>query len=233
MSIFEPMAVQCPACQGRFEISAVESVNADRRPDLRTAILDRSFQVQGCPRCKEQFRLDPAFNYLDVGRGQWFSVQPLRQLPEWIESEDEAVAAFARAYGDKATGPAREIGKSLRARLVFGWAAVREKIIAADSQLDDVTLELLKLALIQGLGNVPLRAGNELRLDSVEEEFLEFEWIRTDTDQTVERMRVPQAMYDGIVNDPDPWAVLRKALEEGPLVDMQKLYFGPGRAAVA
>ena len=96
MSIFVPMTVQCPACQERLSLSAVFSVNADRRPDLRKAILDRSFQVENCPKCQERFRLDPAFSYLDVGRGQWLSVQPLDQLESWIAAEDEALLALYR-----------------------------------------------------------------------------------------------------------------------------------------
>ncbi len=233
MSIFEPMTVRCPACQEMLSLTAVQSVNADRRPDLREAILARTFQIESCPHCKERFRLAPAFNYLDVGRGQWLCVQAMDQLKSWIAIEDESLDTFAQAYGSAAPGPAREIGEALRPRLVFGWAALREKLIAAELGLDDVTLELLKLALIQGLGDVPLRPGVELRLDGLEADgAMTLEWIRAETDQVVERMHVPRAMYEGIANDPGPWAALRQSLDGGAaFIDMQKLYLGPGRAS--
>jgi CpXC protein len=229
MSIFRPLAVTCPACKDTFEMRAVESVNADRRPDLRSAIVDRSFQVQSCPKCGEKFRLDPTFNYVDVARGQWLSIQPLEQLEDWIENEDEALATFALAYGDQAPEPAREIGNGLKPRLVFGWPAAREKIIANEHQLDDIALELMKLALIQSLDNSPLAPGNELRLETVEGDQIELGWVKAQNDEVVERIRVPREMYDNIVKDQEAWAEVRQKLETGPFVDMQKLYLGQGR----
>src|SRR5207253_1016097 len=104
-------------------------------------------------------RLDPMFNYVDVERGQWLSVQAVEQLEDWVENEDEALATFALAYGDQAPPPAREIGNRLTPRLVFGWPAAREKILANEHKLDDVALELMKLALVQSLDNSPMAAG--------------------------------------------------------------------------
>ena len=108
MSIFKPMTVTCPSCEEAFEIDAAESVNADRRPDLRDAIIDGSFQVMTCPSCGETFRLDPVFNYLDIGRGQWLSVQPLERLTEWIEEEDETIETFEGAFGSGAPASIRD-----------------------------------------------------------------------------------------------------------------------------
>ena len=66
MSIFKAMQLTCPVCRKAFDYEAVHSVNADRRPDLRAAILDGSFQQVDCPSCRARFRLDPSFNYLDT-----------------------------------------------------------------------------------------------------------------------------------------------------------------------
>lgn len=229
MSIFRPLTVACPACQEALEMDAVESVNADRRPDLRDAILDRSFQVVECPHCTAKFRLDPMFNYVDVGRGQWLSVQPLELIEDWIENEDEATDTFSLAYGDRAPGPAREIGDGLAPRLVFGWPAAREKILASEHQLDDVALELLKLTLIQSLDDSPLVPGNELRLETVEGDQIELCWVKAPSDEVVARIRVPREMYDAVVSDAAGFADLRGQLETGPFVDLQKLYLGAGR----
>jgi hypothetical protein len=121
----------------------------------------------------------------------------------------------------------------LKPRVVFGWAALREKLVAADLQLDDVALELLKLALIEGLGNVPLAKGNELRLEGIRDDEIELHWINAETERIVERMLVPREMYDGIVKDAEAWAAVRQKLETGPFVDMQKLYLGAGRPVTA
>ena len=69
MSIFDSVPLTCPVCKTAFDYEAVHSVNADRRADLRRAIVDGSFQQVDCPSCHTKFRLDPSFNYLDVGKG--------------------------------------------------------------------------------------------------------------------------------------------------------------------
>jgi CpXC protein len=48
MSKFETQTLTCPSCGEAVDFEAVASVNADRRPDLREAILDFSFQRQVC-----------------------------------------------------------------------------------------------------------------------------------------------------------------------------------------
>jgi hypothetical protein len=233
MSIFRTMTVGCPACEETFEVSAVESLNADRRPDLSAAVVDGSFQVQTCPKCEKKFRLDPILNYLDVAHSQWISVQPLTSLGNWIEEEDDALDVFSKAYGTESPPAAQEIGNTLRPRLVFGWAALREKIVAAENKLDDVTLEMLKLALLDGLEKPPLAAGNELRLEGVDGDEIELHWVKAETEHVVEALRVPRKLYDDIAADTEGWAEVRKLLQSGPFIDMQKLYMGAGRPVAA
>lgn len=229
MSIFRSLNVTCPACGKDFTMQACESVNADRRPDLRDAILDGSFQVETCPHCGERFRLDPRLSYVDIGRGQWISVQPLEDIGDWVGGEDEATDMFDKAYGSQAPQSAREIGDALKPRLVYGWSALREKLVAVEHGLDDVTLELMKLALIQGLEKAPLARGNELRLETADAENLELHWVKAESDEVIERLRVPRELYDGIVNDEAAWAAVRQSTSDGPFVDMQKQYLGQGR----
>src|SRR5437879_9048961 len=80
MSMFQTMTVNCPECGTAVDFKAVISVNADRRSDLRAAIIDGSFQRQPCPKCGKDFRLDPELTYVDVGRGQWIAVFPVAKL---------------------------------------------------------------------------------------------------------------------------------------------------------
>src|SRR5437868_10649487 len=99
MSMFRTMMVNCPECGTAVDFKAVISVNADRRSDLRAAIIDGSFQRQPCPKCGKDFRLDPELTYVDVGRGQWIAAFPVAKLGHWKELEDQARATFAQAYG--------------------------------------------------------------------------------------------------------------------------------------
>jgi len=210
-------------------MDAADSVNADRRPDLREDVLNRRFQIQTCKHCDESFRLDPQLNYLDVGRNQWISVQPYDQMREWVDLEVAAENVFEEAYGNRAPDAAKEIGSGITPRLTFGWAAMREKIVLNAAELDDVTVELMKIAMIRGLGDVPLNPGVECRLvGETEDGELVLSWIDAQTEATVEEMRVPRSLYDEIAGD-DDWNALRSSLKTGPFVDLQKLYMGEGR----
>ena len=232
MSIFRPLALSCPACGASFPFDVVDSVNADRRPDLRQAILDGTFQRQDCPKCGKAFRVEPEMTYLDVGRKQWVLLQPAGSLPEWAELERHANSLFATAYGDKASPAAREIGRGLQVRVTFGWLALREKLYVADQGLDDVALELLKMALIRSLGDPPLDDDIELRLFEVDGDDLLLAWFRAAEESPVETARVPRARYDQIAAG-EEWKALRDELTAGPFVDVHRLLVEPAETPAA
>ena len=88
---------------------------------------------------------------------------------KWEQLEQSAREAFANSYGEHATPAAQEIGRDLQTRLVFGWAALREKLLLAENNLDDVTFELVKIALLRGMEQPPLSNDSELRLVTLDE----------------------------------------------------------------
>ncbi len=225
MSIFRTESVTCPACGKDIEFEVVHSVNADRRPDLRTSILDGSFQLQPCGNCQAPFRLQPQMTYVDVGRGQWISAQPMSNLGRWQELEASARDGFAQAYGDRASPAAKAIGEELRPRLTFGWTALREKLLAGEHGLDDVVLELLKTVILRGVPGLPIADNNELRLLEVRDDVLILAWIFPETEAALETMEVPRGLYDDIAADPESWSAISDQLTDGPFVDMQKLMF--------
>jgi hypothetical protein len=221
--MFRAMMVNCPECGTAVRFKAVMSVNADRRPDLRAAILGDSFQRQPCPSCGKVFRLDPALTYIDVGRGQWIAVFPVAKLGHWKELEEEALATFAHAYGPQAPAAARQRGARLKQRITFGWGGLREKLVAAEHQLDDVTLELAKLAILRNSETSPVSNETDLRLIAVEGEVLVMAWIRAANEAVVEELRVPKEVCDAIAADPASWQALRDEIAAGPFVDMNRL----------
>ncbi len=232
MSIMNDVTVTCPSCEEQITVTLAESVNADRRPDLRDQIIEGTFQAITCGECGAEFMLDPVMNYLDMGRNQWFSVQPADRLGDWTDVEDEATEIFDLAYGNKASAQAREIGDTLNARLVFGWASLREKLLIGDLQLDDTIIELCKLAMIHGLPGAPIQAGVDLRLVNAEEDgSLVFDWADVFSGEVLETLVAPRSLYDGIIDAPEAWADMKAALSAGLFVDIQKLFVGEGRAA--
>ena len=96
MSIFRTVEVTCPSCEATVPFDLVHSVNADRRPDLREAILDRSFQRQPCPSCGYEFRIEPEFSYMDMRRGQFLAVWPSQAVEDFETYEQRSGAASNR-----------------------------------------------------------------------------------------------------------------------------------------
>jgi len=226
MSLFKSMNVTCPACEKMISVDAVGSVNADRRADLRDAILDNTFQNVACSECGEMFRLEPDFNYLDTGRGQWIAAMPARMLPRHEEMQVQAQEAFDRSYGPDSSPSAQDIGSGLQARLVFGWPALREKILIRDVNLDDGLIELLKIDVLRRLPEINLVQGVEMRLLDVTEEELKLAWINAETEAVDQTIGVRSALYEEIAGNPEGWAKIAGQVNEGMFVDAQKMFMG-------
>jgi len=231
MSLFRSTNISCPNCEEIVNMSGVGSVNADRRPDLRDAILQSRFQDETCPHCQTSFRLAPEFNYLDVGHGQWIAALPAASVRDWIQFEDQTKDSFDLSYGSKAPKAARDIGVDLAVRLTFGWPALREKIFANDRGIDDAVLEMLKLEMIRRVPSAPLAEGIELRLVGATDEDLTFVWIDAESEEVLETLQVRRTLLDAIAENAEGWKSIRDQLTDGPFVDMQKLFMGEGRAA--
>ena len=223
MSVFRTQKLACPSCQGPVEFQTVISINADRRADLRAAILDGSFQRESCPNCGRAFRLEPEMVYFDLGRRQWLLVRPVGARHDWPALETQARNLFAAAFGNNTPAGMREQIQSIHPRVTFGWAALREKILCVEHGLDDATLELLKVSTIRGLDNTPLTDETELRLVNVEGEELVLAWIRSVPEEVAETLRIPRALYDEIAADTEGWKSLRSELESALFVDVYRL----------
>lgn len=231
MSLFSQMNVQCPSCGATQNIAAVGSVNADRRPDLRAAILDDTFQMMTCEDCGTEFRLEPLFNYLEVEKGLWIAAMPGRDMPDFLEVEDRMSAVFDTSYGSGAPAAAKAIGQDLKPRVTFGWPAVKEKLVIDGLGLDDIKVEMLKMELMRRLPEVPLAPGTELRLTGGGDAALNFAWVETVGETAEQSFSVDRMLYDEVAGNEAGWAKIRARLTNGPFVDMQKLYMGEGRAA--
>ena len=224
MSRLHSETFPCSHCGASLEMGIVASINADRRPDLRQAVLDDSYQRGSCDSCGKGFRLDPDLAYLDAERGQWLLVRPAEHLAEWPLTEALAQQAFDRGYGEEASPDARELGAGMQPRLVFGWAAFREKLLCGEHGLSDVALELTKLAVMRALEDMPLGDDMELRLTAATADDLELTWGASGGDLALEKIAVPRALYDEIAKDKGKgWAEARAELAAGAYVDINRI----------
>lgn len=230
MSIFNGASAPCPVCDTVKTLDVVASVNADRRPDLRDEILAGTFQGVTCDACGAAFKFPPQMTYIDVGRGQWIMALPPSRLTVWPEAEAAARTVFATSFGDAAPKIARSIGARLAARVTFGWPALQEKLRCRDAGLDDVTLELVKTAILANVDGSPIADDLELRLLAVEDDTLVFAWLSMTTEASVNSLRVPRSVYDEIAAAPDDWAEIRGQLDGRAFVDIARFLVPPAPA---
>lgn len=223
MSLFTDQTLECPSCGHSFEFATAGSLNADRRPDLREAVLNGTYQAQDCPNCGLGLRCDPRLTYLDVGRGQWILAAPADQAGLWKDLEEGALEIFRTSFGEGAAASARKIGQRLQARVTFGWPGLREKLLCAEHGLDDSVLELVKLQLLRDGEARAFGDDNALRLVRVEPDTLVMGWIDVDADSPEELLRVQRGLYDAIEQELDVWLEPLSRLTEGPYVDVTRL----------
>lgn len=234
MALFTTIDVPCPACATPVSFKAAGSVNIDRAPELRGAILDASFQCAMCTKCGNEFRYAPEFAYIDTERRQWIAAYPLDRMPQWPAGEQHARELFDRVYGPSAIELLRKMGARLRPRVTFGWAALREKVLIADLGLDDATVELCKAAVLRASKAVPLAAGVELRLVEAGDGSLTMAWMRAAFESPGDTVRVSRRLYDEIAADAGgEWSALRGELTRGLFVDLSRLLLGSGEAEAA
>jgi hypothetical protein len=225
MSLFVYARSTCGQCGAVAERDLAASVNADRRPDFRAQIIEGTFQAVSCAKCGASMRLPAHLSYLDVGRGQWILTEGITLLPEWRAAEAEARAIFDQTYGESAPAMAREIGGALTPRLVFGWPALREKLICGELGLDDVTLELLKIAMLRTIPGAPYADARELRLIGGDADVLRLCWIEAESEERVASVDIDHGVYDDIAGDPEGWSALRMDLTGHLFVDLKRLMF--------
>ena len=223
MSLYKDLPVPCPSCGKEADQAVNFSVNADRRPDLVDEILDGGFQRLTCPHCDTEFRLEPELTYLHAEAGQWILVKPAGEIDQWADMERIADVLFEANYGAGASRGARELGASLSPRVTFGWPALREKVVCKNEGIDDVVLELLKMALLRTDKAPPISDAVELRLYGVYGDELRLGWIDAGTEEVHQTLDLPRQAYDDIAAHPERWEALSGELTEGAYVDMNRL----------
>jgi hypothetical protein len=234
MSVFLPTTATCATCGKVAETELAASVNADRRKDLRAAIIDGSFQSLVCSGCGTEIRLPAHLTYIDIGRGQWILVEDTDRLEQWYDTEKDATALFDQAFGRGAPPLQRQMGAEIDARLVFGWTALREKLIAKQAGLDDGILEVLKISVLRNVPAPPLNDRTELRLiDVAEDGQLLLRWVNGVTEEGIVDLPLDRALYDTLAANLAPWQALLDDVRKGLFVDMNRLLISPPAQGMA
>jgi hypothetical protein len=223
MSLLLNAKAICQECGAATPSRLAASVNADRRPDLRDDIMAGAFQSVDCSGCGVALRFPLHLSYVDNRRGQWILAHGVETVPTWRATEADARSIFNDAYGPGAPPVAQELGHDLVPRIVFGWSSLREKLLIRDLGLDDVTLELLKLAILRQVPGAPLADQTELRLIGADDSAFQLVWIESASEEALTGLSVPRDAYDAIDTDPEPWLPLRERFAGALFIDLRRL----------
>jgi ribosomal protein S27E len=216
MSTFVPVLVTCPGCGHVQEETLATSLNVTRTPHWKDAVLDGSFQQVRCSSCGATWEAVEPFIYLDFKLRLYVGVHPAGDEAVWWEHENGPADAFVRNLGWAAPPVARPIGEGFAVRTTFGLASLREKIVARDAGLDDVTLEALKLRLLLTRHDLRFGLAARLRLTSVDGPTLVFA-------SSGVAIRSDRAAYDEVGDDPVLAAQLYPLLAGHPYCDLGRL----------
>jgi CpXC protein len=154
-------------CGAPVRVFIATSVNAERHPHMRDAILRRAFHVFECGACHQPLGVEKEFLYIDLTRGEFYGVFPLAAAADPDPCARQIAAAFETALGADASAAARQLGEGMRVRVCFGTEELREKIVARAAGLSDLALELLKADVLRENPALAELGIQTLRLEAV------------------------------------------------------------------
>lgn len=223
MSIKSVTVQECPQCGTAASFDLFTSVNADRRPDLREAILDNTFMEKQCEGCGAYFRADPMLTYFDEELGLWINALPHILLEEWPQNEEQTRLVHFTTFGPVAPEIVAELGARLTPRMTFGWGALREKIVCKKHGFDDATVELAKLATIRATEGIDFPTDGSMRLGLVKEDRLVMVILNGPQEDLQGEVSVPLDLLEAIEEDAASWAPLREQIVGDYFVDLYRM----------
>lgn len=146
------------------------SVNAERHPHMREAILRRTFHVFECGACHQPIGIDKELLYIDLRRREFYGVFPLAAADDPAPCARKVADAYETALGPSAGEAVQHLGEGMRVRVCFGVEDLREKIVARGAGLNDLALELVKADTLAGNPDLAQLGVQTLRLEAVGED---------------------------------------------------------------
>ena len=131
-------------CEGgqTSEVELAAGIPITRLPEARQQILDGTFLVFDCAGCGRATAVTAPTVYTDFERHQYVVVETPQRRP-WSSLRE----IHTRVFEDSFTlGPpiATEMASRFSKRGVYGFPALREKLLIWDAHLDDLVVEVVK-----------------------------------------------------------------------------------------
>lgn len=192
-----------------------ETVNAERWPAARDALRAGTLHRHPCAGCGLSLSVERPLLYIDPTRGQWIHCLPDADHVDWQHHAEALDRVFADAFDPVSRPPAVvALGATLRPELVFGLAALRERVLAADAGLDPALIELLKLDLLLARPELMRHPDHALVLEAATAHHLLLAALAPDATPVV--LRVERHLLEPLVAARARLAMTWPALFDGP-----------------
>ena len=168
MSIAEAQTVACPECAAPQAVLLGESVNIQRSPAWRQAVLDGTFHRFACTACGASFTVERDVLYADLLHGVLIGCFSRARRGELASLEEQLVETWVTAVETEAPPAVAAQFEGPGPRVVFGLAELRQKVVCFDAQLDDRLVEAVKLALLEGVPGAAAAGVADLLLVAVD-----------------------------------------------------------------
>lgn len=220
MSTFVPSTIVC-RCGEHYVVDVANGLHISARPDIREQILAGTFHRFDCPNCGVTTQIDALLSYTDFPARLWFTIAPSTGLPWRNRYLEIARQGFESTMQRNAPDLVIGWGREMTRRLIFGLAALREKLVILDAKLDDRVIELLKIQLIRDLRDT-FSATDYFHLTSVSDRELVFE--KTHADGIIRRAPVPRTMYNELAEHPTIEAIIEQTFPDGLVFDFRAIF---------
>jgi hypothetical protein len=220
MSTFVPSTIAC-RCGEHYVVEVANGLHISARPDIRQQILAGTFHRFACPACGALTQIDTLLSYTDFPARHWFTIAPSTGLAWRNRYLEIARQGFEATMQRNAPDLVIGWGTEMTRRLIFGLAALREKLVLFDAKLVDRVIELLKIQLIRDLHDT-FSANDYFHVVAVTETELTFE--KTHPDGIIRSAPVPRAFYDDLAREPTLEAILDHSFPDRLVYDFRAIF---------
>ncbi len=221
MSMQNMQEIPCRNCSASNTIEIYHTVNIGRLPTLKEQILNDKLQSINCKNCGARVRVEPLFPYIDLKNKLWIATRPASEIILWREIEEDSANIFNLSLGPDAPGSTHEMNTDIKPRVVFGWSALKEKLLAHDAGISDVELEMAKVATLKsGAVTIPNTLSN-MRLVGFSNEFLILCWFDQTTQKKISNeFHIDYSSINDMRKNPERWANLKEMIDVGLYIDL-------------
>jgi len=149
MSRCEIQQIACPTCGAGRDAKVFVSVNGARIKGAADRLIDGSWGALSCLQCGAEYHRPVPRLFTDLPGKLWLVCYDDPERGRYSMREEEANTIFEREWLERPPAAIREQALSMRRRICFGPAQLREKLLLRRHGFDDRMVECLKLVLMR------------------------------------------------------------------------------------